>query len=93
MRLAQRTFTLERAFKVIKGVRRDSLPKKLFESAVPDGLYKGERLDKEKFENMLDEYYSLRGWDEDGIPTEETLKKFGLSSEWKIFSKHLRKEE
>ena len=87
---AQRIFTLDRAFRVIRGVRRDSLPKRLFETAVPDGIYKGERLDKEKFENMLDEYYSLRGWDKDGIPTEETFKKFGLSSEWKNFNMGLK---
>jgi aldehyde:ferredoxin oxidoreductase len=27
---------------------------------------------------MLDEYYAARGWDEDGIPTRETLERLGL---------------
>jgi aldehyde:ferredoxin oxidoreductase len=90
--VAQRVFTLDRAFRVMRGVRRDSLPKKLFESAVPDGKYKGEKLEREKFEKMLDEYYGLRGWDKDGIPTEETFKKFGLSSDWEVFNGHLKKE-
>jgi aldehyde:ferredoxin oxidoreductase len=93
LQAAQRTFTLERAFRAGRGVRRDTLPKRLFKTAVPDGIYKGERLDKQKFEDMLDEYYSLRGWDRNGIPLEEAFMKFGLTSEWKTFSKHLRKEE
>jgi len=88
---AQRTLTLERAFRVLREIRRDALPNRLFESAVPDGVYKGERLDREKFEDMLDEYYSLRGWNEEGIPAEETFKKFALSSEWKTFKKYLKK--
>ena len=85
---AQRIFTLDRAFRALRGVRRDSLPKKLFENAVPDGKYKGEKLDREKFEKVLDEYYSLRGCDREGIPTEETFKKFDLTSEWKSFNKY-----
>ena len=30
------------------------------------------------FEGMLDRYYRLRGWDGDGIPTMETLRRLGL---------------
>jgi aldehyde:ferredoxin oxidoreductase len=29
---------------------------------------------------MLDEYYDLRGWDRNGIPTEDKLKEMGLLS-------------
>jgi len=47
---------------------------------------------KEKFDKMIDEYYTLRGWDEDGVPTEETFNKFGLSSEWKVFKKRFGKQ-
>ncbi|MBA7617156.1 putative oxidoreductase YdhV [subsurface metagenome] len=91
---AQRTKTMERAFNVIKGIRRkdDTLPKRIFETAAPGGPFKGVRLEKEKFDKMLDEYYALRGWDEDGVPTEETFNKFGLSPEWKVFKKKLGKE-
>jgi aldehyde:ferredoxin oxidoreductase len=75
--------TLERAFDVRRGKRRkdDTLPKRLFETAVPGGRYKGERLDRASFDRMLDEYYALRGWDKDGIPTPETFAKFDLSPE------------
>lgn len=29
--------------------------------------------------SLLDEYYSLRGWDKNGIPTQDTLTRLGLS--------------
>jgi aldehyde:ferredoxin oxidoreductase len=29
-------------------------------------------------ETMLKEYYFVRGWDEEGVPTPVTLKKLGL---------------
>jgi len=92
---AQRVVTLERAFNVIKGMRRkdDTLPKRFFEEPVPDGPFKGERLLKEKFDKMLDDYYALRGYDKDGIPTEETFRKFGLLSEWKVFKKKVPRGE
>lgn len=58
----------------------------MFETVVPGGPLKGERLEKEKFDKMLDEYYAVSGWDEKGIPREETFKKYGLLSEWETFS-------
>ncbi|MFO7996999.1 MAG: aldehyde ferredoxin oxidoreductase family protein [Dehalococcoidia bacterium] len=84
---AQRTRTLERAFNVAKGIRRkdDTLPKRLFETAAPGGVFKGQRLEKEKFDDMVDEYYSLRGWDENGVPKKMTFHRFGLASEWDAF--------
>jgi aldehyde:ferredoxin oxidoreductase len=39
----------------------------------------GKMLDREKFTNMLKEYYRLRGWDEaTGLPHPETLHRLGL---------------
>ena len=39
----------------------------------------GKMLDREKFTNMLKEYYRLRGWDEaTGLPRPETLQHLGL---------------
>jgi aldehyde:ferredoxin oxidoreductase len=86
---AARVVTLERAVNVMKGMRRkdDTLPKRLFQEPVPGGRYKGERLIKAKFDKMLDSYYALRGYDRDGIPKEETFKKYGLLPEWQVFKK------
>ncbi|MCK4732372.1 MAG: hypothetical protein KAT65_07935, partial [Methanophagales archaeon] len=35
-------------------------------------------IDKEEFLNTLAEYYRMRGWDDDGVPTEGTLKRLGV---------------
>ena len=42
-------------------------------------IAKGNVLDREKFMDMLKEYYRLRGWDEEtGRPRPETLEALGL---------------
>lgn len=87
MTAAQRVVTLERACQVIQGIRRkdDTLPKRLFEEPVPSGPHKGDKLDKANFDKMVDHYYALHGYDSNGVPKEETFKKFGLLAEWKVF--------
>jgi aldehyde:ferredoxin oxidoreductase len=35
-------------------------------------------LSRDEFDKILDIYYQRRGWDNDGIPTHETLKENGL---------------
>jgi aldehyde:ferredoxin oxidoreductase len=53
--------------------RNDTLPPRMFEPLKEGGAAgKVPPLDK-----MLKEYYEVRGW-VNGIPTEETLRKFGL---------------
>jgi aldehyde:ferredoxin oxidoreductase len=39
----------------------------------------GNMLDREKFTAMLQEYYALRGWDENGRPRAETLDALGIT--------------
>ncbi|MCP8319145.1 MAG: aldehyde ferredoxin oxidoreductase C-terminal domain-containing protein, partial [Candidatus Methylarchaceae archaeon HK01B] len=78
---AERVRNIERVFDAKEGLTRkdDSLPKRYFKEPLPDGRYKGEILDKEKFEKMKDEYYQLKGWDlETGLPTEKKLEELGL---------------
>jgi len=91
---AQRVRTLERAFNVTKGIERkdDSLPERLFEVAVPQGQFEGTKLDKKMFDTMVDDYYATSGWDENGIPKEETFNKLGLVSEWKIFKDRMEQK-
>ncbi len=85
--VAQRVRTLERAQHVTRGIKRkdDTLPKRIFETSVPIGPYKGQRLDKVAFDKMVGEYYRLAGWDEDGIPVGETFHRLGLNEEWRTF--------
>ena len=79
---ALRVRHLERAYEAREGLTRedDTLPGSVFKSPISRGAYKGMKLERDKFEKMKDEYYTIRGWDvKTGIPTEETLNKFGLN--------------
>jgi aldehyde:ferredoxin oxidoreductase len=91
---AKRAGTLERAFNVLRGIDRkdDVLPKRFFKVPSPGGPFKGEVLDKEQFNKMLDEYYESSGWDKNGVPKENTFKKYNMDTEWEYFFKKLPKE-
>jgi aldehyde:ferredoxin oxidoreductase len=87
MTAAQRVTTLERAYNVIKGMRRkdDTLPKRIFKEPVPGGPRKGERLTRADFDKMLEHYYALHSYDNRGIPKKEAFRQFDLMEEWKAF--------
>jgi len=78
--ISERVHNLERAYLCREGIRRkdDRLIGKWATEAIHNGPFKGEGIDPEKWEGMLDDYYRLRGWDENGIPTREKLKSLGL---------------
>ncbi len=67
----ERIWNLERLFNIRAGFTRkdDCLPERFFESG---------GLDRAEFKKTLDEYYNLRGWDENGVPTREKLKELNL---------------
>ena len=35
---------------------------------------------QKKYDEMLDEYYEIRGWTSHGVPTQAKLKELGLNS-------------
>jgi aldehyde:ferredoxin oxidoreductase len=79
--IGERIRNLERVFDVRQGMCRemDILPDKFFDKPLRKGKYEGAVLDREKFEQMKDEYYELRGWDKKtGFPTKEKLIDLGL---------------
>jgi aldehyde:ferredoxin oxidoreductase len=78
--IAERIYTLERMMLVNEGISRkdDTLPKRYFEEPIPEGPAKGSVIEKKGFNSMLDEYYRLHGWNNDGIPTKKTLNKLGI---------------
>ncbi len=85
MDIGSRIYTIERLFNNREGFTRkdDTLNDRYFDEPNPIGLprTRGKAIDREQFERMLDEYYELYGWDKDGVPTEETLKKLKLDRE------------
>jgi len=78
--IGERIYTLERMILVKDGISHqdDILPKRYFEEPIREGPAQGEVILKKEFNEMLDEYYRLHGWDENGIPKKKTLDKLGL---------------
>jgi aldehyde:ferredoxin oxidoreductase len=76
----ERIFNLCRLFNVREGVRRhdDRLPERLAEP-LPSGKSQGQTFDRQTLERALDEYYALRGWDQQGIPEAATLDRLSLA--------------
>lgn len=75
--IGERIYNAERAFNVLSfgdGRAYDTLPKRLLEEPMPEGPSKGYVV---KLNEMLDEYYSVRGWI-DGRPSRAKLEKLGL---------------
>ncbi len=56
----------------------DWLPDRVFDDPVPSGPLKGAKLDRAPFRRMVESYYKLRGWSEDGVPTRGKLLELGL---------------
>lgn len=83
--VGERIYNIERLFNIREGATRadDTLPERFFKEPTPMGLeaVRNRVIDQEKFEKMLDEYYEIHGWDKEGKPTEETLKRLGLDQE------------
>jgi len=80
-KVGERVVNLARAFNVREGFTRedDTLPERLMTEPLPNGPSKGRVISKEDLEQMLDEYYTVRGWDvTTGIPTREKLIELGL---------------
>lgn len=79
-KIGERICSMERIFNVKEGISRkdDTLPYRVMWEEVPHGPLKGARTPAEKLDEMLDNYYQLRGWDETGIPRREVLSGLGL---------------
>lgn len=85
MEIGERIITIERMFNNREGFSRkdDKLPERFFKEPTPIGLpiVKGKKIDKDKFKTLIDEYYALHGWDNNGVPTEETVRKLEVENE------------
>ncbi len=79
--IAHRIYNLEQAYNVREGISRkdDTLPELYFQESFNSGPLKGYKIDKQKFDTMMDEYHRARGWDErTSVPLKETLIKYDL---------------
>jgi aldehyde:ferredoxin oxidoreductase len=94
-RAATRMLNIEKAFNVLHanlGRKDDYPPPRVLTEPVPTGSIKGLKLDKQKWDKLLDEYYELHNWDvKTGIPTRECLEELGLNGVADDIENYLRK--
>ncbi len=78
--LGERTWNLERLFNLRAGLTAadDTLPPRFLDDPAPAGVARGR---VSELPLMLSEYYALRGWDNEGRPTENTLSRLSLGHE------------
>ena len=80
--IAMRQLNLEKAFNLrfTDFDRKDDLPTpRDMNEPIPSGEYAGWKMDEKKYNEMLDEYYDLHGWDrETSFPKRKTLADLGL---------------
>jgi aldehyde:ferredoxin oxidoreductase len=84
IKVGERIWNLVRLFNIREaGISRkdDTLPGRMFKEPLPMPPKGKEKisLPKESFDEMLSEYYYIRGWNENGIPVEEKLVELNLN--------------
>jgi aldehyde:ferredoxin oxidoreductase len=80
-KVGERINNLAKVFNVREGFTRadDTLPERVMTEPLRRGASKGHFISKDDLKQMLDEYYTVRGWDlETGIPTKGKLTELGL---------------
>ncbi|MCK5578861.1 MAG: aldehyde ferredoxin oxidoreductase C-terminal domain-containing protein, partial [Planctomycetes bacterium] len=82
VKASERVWNLTRLFLIRESKdfsrKVDYPPARFYEEKVQTGPTKDSMATKEQVNQLLDEYYELRGWDKDGRPKAEKLKELGL---------------
>ncbi|HWT82983.1 MAG TPA: aldehyde ferredoxin oxidoreductase C-terminal domain-containing protein, partial [Candidatus Methylomirabilis sp.] len=78
LRAGERIWNMERLWNLKAGLtaKDDTLPERLLKDPLPGGGAKGH---VNKLNQMLPEYYQLRGWDKNGVPSDKKLKELALA--------------
>jgi aldehyde:ferredoxin oxidoreductase len=77
LKTGERVNNLVRLFNIREGLTKefDTLPGRFFKEPLKEGPCKGRVADLKALKQT---YYSVRGWDADGIPTTAKLKELGI---------------
>ncbi len=77
IKVGERVWNTERLFNIKAGFGKkdDTVPSRLLNEPLKEGNSRGRVLELDK---MLPEYYKVRGWDSDGVPTKEKLSELEL---------------
>ncbi len=79
-KVGERLNNVAKLFNIDEGFTRqdDNFPKRIMNEAIKAGASKGETISQAALDEMLDEYYDVRGWDRTGTPTTAKLKELGI---------------
>ncbi len=80
MHIGERIHNLARLYNLRNGRtgKDDTLPGRFFDEEMTAGLLKGRKMTREFFAELLQKYYSQRGWDENGVPSPAKLAELGI---------------
>jgi len=78
--LGERVWNTTRLFNLREGMTTadERLPRRFIDEPLPSGPRQGHRITESDMKYLLQDYYALRGWDEAGRPTPETLHRLGI---------------
>lgn len=73
--VGRRVMNIARAFNQREGFNRkdDTVPKRIVKEALKSGPAAGQVIPEEAFNDMLDQYYSVMGWDKNGMMPEDLI--------------------
>ena len=74
--VGRRVINIARAYNQREGFNRthDTVPKRVVKEALQNGPAAGQVIPPEAFEDMLDQYYEVMGWNNDGTMPEELIQ-------------------
>ena len=81
-KIGERINNVAKLYNIGEGFTRqdDTFPKRLMTEAIKEGASKGQLISQADLDEMLDEYYTERGWKKDGTPTDAKLKELGIKT-------------
>lgn len=79
-RVGERIWNQIRLYNLREGItaKEDFLPRRIVSEPLPGGPHKGRRISNPDMNRMLADYYTLRGWDDNGRPADEKLQALSL---------------
>ncbi len=77
MKIGERVNNLVRLFNIREGLSRDldTLPTRFFSEPLKEGPSRDRVVE---LDQLMEEYYMVRGWDEEGAPKEKKLRELGI---------------
>jgi len=79
LKAGERSINMSRVYNIRAGFKKDddTLPERLF-GPLQNGIQKGTSINKDEFQNAISLYYSMMGWDSEGVPTKGKLAELNI---------------